>query len=57
MLTIEKAPLNIAADIYTKKQGESMPQFTLTYTGFKNQETNAVLSKQPIVSCEANTSS
>lgn len=57
MLTIEKAPLNIAADIYTKKQGESMPQFTLTYTGFKNQETNAVLSKQPIVSCEANKSS
>lgn len=52
-LTITKAPLNIAAGTYTKKQGEAMPEFTLTYTGFKNNETKDVLTKQPVVSCNA----
>jgi len=40
-LTITKAPLTIAAGTYTKKQGEAMPEFALTYTGFKNDETKA----------------
>ena len=53
-LTITKAPLNIAATAYTKKQGEEMPPFTLSYTGFKNNETKDVLTKQPEVSCDAN---
>ena len=52
-LTITKAPLNIAAGTYTKKQGEAMPEFTLTYSGFKNNETKDVLIKQPEVSCHA----
>ena len=52
-LTITKAPLTIAAGTYTKEQWEEMPEFTLTYTGFKNNETNDVLIKQPTVSCEA----
>jgi hypothetical protein len=52
-LTITKAPLNIAADTYSKKQGEAMPEFTLTYTGFKNSETKDVLTKQAVVTCEA----
>ena len=52
-LTITKAPLNIAAGTYTKKQGEAMPEFTLTYSGFKNDETKDVLTKQPEVSCQA----
>ena len=52
-LTITKAPLTIAAGTYTKKQGDPMPEFTLTYTGFKNNETKDVLTKQPTVSCEA----
>lgn len=52
-LTITKAPLIIAADTYTKKQGEAMPEFTLTYNGFKNNETKDVLTKLPTVSCEA----
>ena len=56
-LTITKAPLNIAAGTYTKKQGEAMPDFTLTYTGFKNNETKDVLTKQPTVSCQATESS
>ena len=56
-LTITKAPLTIAAGTYTKKQGEAMPEFALTYTGFKNDETKDVLTKLPTVSCEATESS
>lgn len=52
-LTITKAPLTIKAGTYTKKQGEALPAFTLTYEGFKNGETETVLTKQPTVSCEA----
>ena len=53
-LTITKAPLKITAGTYTKKQYDPMPEFTLTYEGFKNNETKDVLTKQPAVSCEAN---
>jgi hypothetical protein len=56
-LTIEKVPLNIAADTYTKKQGDPMPEFGLIYTGFRNNETNTVLTKQPKITCEANATS
>ena len=52
-LTITKAPLTIKAGTYTKKQGEPLPEFTLTYEGFKNGETETMLTKQPTVSCEA----
>lgn len=53
MLTITKAPLTVKAGSYTKKAGEENPAFTLTYDGFKNGETEAVLTKQPTVSCPA----
>jgi hypothetical protein len=53
VLTITKAPLTIKAGSYSKKQGEANPDFTLTYEGFKNNETEAVLTKKPTVSCEA----
>ena len=56
-LTITKTPLTIAAGIYTKKQGEAMPEFTLSYEGFKNNETKDVLTKQPTVSCNATVAS
>ena len=52
-LTITKAPLTIMAGSYTKKQGEENPEFTLTYKGFKNGETEAVLTKKPIVTTTA----
>ena len=52
-LTITKAPLTISANHYTKKQGEDNPQFTLTYDGFKNNDTEASFTTQPIVSCSA----
>ena len=52
-LTITKAPLTVSGGVYTKKQGEAMPAFTVTYEGFKNGETEAVLMKAPTVVCEA----
>lgn len=52
-LTITKAPLTISAGNYTKKQGEENPTFTPTYKGFKNNETEAVLTKQPTVTTTA----
>ena len=52
-LTITKAPLTIKAGEYTKKQGEDNPEFTLTYEGFKNEETLEVLTTQPTISCDA----
>ena len=53
-LTITKAPLIIIADSYTKKQYDPLPEFKVSYEGFKNGETNEVLTKQPVLSCEAN---
>ena len=52
-LTITKAPLTISAGNYTKKEGEDNPKFTPVFTGFKNNETKAVLTKQPVVTTTA----
>jgi len=56
-LTVAKAPLTIETGTYKKRQGEKMPTFKLTYTGFKNNETKDVLTKLPIISCEADETS
>lgn len=56
-LTVTKAPLSISAGNYTKKQGDAMPGFKASYTGFKNGENESVLTKQPVFSCEANEAS
>ena len=53
-LTITKAPLTITANNYTRKQGEENPVFTVSYKGFKNDETaSSALSKQPMIATEA----
>ena len=52
-VTIAKAPLKITAKSYTKKQGEANPEFGVTYEGFKNNETDAVLTTKPTVTCAA----
>lgn len=52
-LVVEKAQLTINAGTYTICQGDPIPDFKLTYIGFKNNETNNVLTKQPIVTCDA----
>ena len=56
-LTIEKAPLKITAKDYTIKQGEALPTFEATYDGFKNDETEAVLTKQPTITTTATSAS
>ena len=52
-LTVTKAPLKITAKSYTRKQGEENPEFGVTYEGFKNSETDAVLTTKPTVTCAA----
>lgn len=56
-LTITEAPLTISVGNYTRREGEDNPDFRVTYSGFKNTETESVLSKLPIVSCTVNASS
>ena len=55
--TISKAPLTISADSYEIFEGESLPVFTIKYDGFVNNETEAVLTAKPIVSCNATATS
>ena len=50
VLTIEKAPLKVTAKSYTIKQGNPLPTFEATYSGFKNKQTASVLTKQPVFS-------
>ena len=52
-LTITKAPLTIMANSYTRVEGEPNPSFGVTYSGFKNGETDAVLTQRPIVTTTA----
>ena len=52
-LKVQKAPLTIKADDKQMKQGGALPEFTATYTGFKNSETEAVLTKKPEFNCTA----
>ena len=52
-LSITSAPLTIKAKTYIRKEDEEDPEFTLTYEGFKNDETNEVLTKQPTVTTTA----
>ena len=52
-LTITKAPLTITAKSYTLRKGDDLPEMEIIYEGFKNNETEAVLSALPQVSCVA----
>jgi len=56
-LTITPAPLSITANSYVINQGEMLPILEATYEGFKNGETAEVLTKQPILSCDASSDS
>jgi hypothetical protein len=42
-LTITKAPLSVTADAKSKVYGSADPSFTVSYSGFANSETSAVL--------------
>ena len=52
-LTILPAPLTVKAADCTRKYGEPNPEFTLTYEGFKNNETEAVLIVKPTAATTA----
>ena len=53
MLTITKAPLIITAKSYKREEGTANPTFEATYSGFKNDETESVLSKKPTLTTTA----
>ncbi len=57
VLTITKAPLTITAKDYTIKQGDALPTFEAEYAGFKNNETNSVLTTQPTIRTTATSAS
>ena len=56
-LTIDQAPLTITANSYTITQGDDLPEFDVTYTGFKNNETDKVFDEKPTITCEATSNS
>ncbi|MBC7400438.1 MAG: gliding motility-associated C-terminal domain-containing protein [Mucilaginibacter sp.] len=52
-LTVNKAPLTITADDKMRNFGEPDPVFTITYTGFVNNEGTAQLTTQPVATITA----
>ncbi|MDR3236024.1 MAG: T9SS type A sorting domain-containing protein [Prevotellaceae bacterium] len=57
VLTVTKAPLTVAADALTKTYGEPNPEFTLTYTGFVNDDNRYILKTEPKAATAANDTS
>lgn len=51
--TVTKAPLTILAGTYTMKQTDERPEFKASFEGFKLDETEAVLTAQPVLSTNA----
>ncbi len=49
-LTINKAPLTVTADDQAITEGEPLPAFTISYSGFVNNETFDVLDIEPTAS-------
>lgn len=56
-LTVTKAPLTIMADDKQMYEGDNLPEFTASYTGFKNGNSEYSLTKKPEFLCEATTTS
>ena len=52
-LTIEKADLTVSAENVSRLYGDANPEFTLTYTGLKNDETAPEWEKAPVVESTA----
>jgi hypothetical protein len=57
LLIVDKAPLTITANDAERRFGEPNPVFTLSYSGFKNGETESVLDELPLITCPANINS
>jgi hypothetical protein len=56
-LTITNAPLTISGRTYIIVQGGTIPEFTLDYSGFKNNETASVLTTLPTATITATANS
>ena len=52
-LTINKAMLTVTANDQTMEEGQELPLFTVSYNGFRLQDDESVLTKQPIVTTTA----
>ena len=52
-LTITKAPLKASVGNYSREQGQENPAFTISYSGWKNNENESVLLKKPVATTEA----
>lgn len=53
VLTIEPVTIKVTAKSYTRNVGEENPDFEVSYVRFRNREDASVLTKQPVISCEA----
>jgi hypothetical protein len=53
VMTVTKAPLTISGGEYTIRRGNPLPEFVATYSGFKNNETEEVLTTKPMLITEA----
>ena len=56
-LTVNKATLTVTADDQTKTAGDENPEFTVSYSGFVNDDNVSSLTTQPTAASEATTSS
>lgn len=56
-LTINKATLTVTADNKIKEYGDANPTFTVAYSGFKNTETESVLTTAPTATSTATATS
>jgi hypothetical protein len=56
-LTVNKAPVTVTANAASMIYGDAVPQYTCSYAGFANNETENVLSKQPTIACVASSRS
>lgn len=53
VFTVEPSVLTVTAKSYTRNVGEPNPEFEVTIKGYRNRETDTVLTVKPIVTCEA----
>ena len=56
-LTVNKATLTVTADDQTKTAGDENPEFTVSYSGFVNDDNLSSLTTQPMAASEATASS
>lgn len=56
-LTIEQATLTATADDASRYEGEDNPEFTISYSGFKNNDNETDIDVLPTATCSADASS